>query len=284
MNSTLHQLNERTPLLLRSLRPQTKALVLHLFRRFMVGIDFTTCAILSTSGSALHQPIPKLFPNSRKPDHRPLSPVFGKPDSFPLTLRPPVFRKRSHCPLAAPVSDLPSGPPSLGLHPSASTAFGKPNYHPSQPSSSRPTSLRPPLFRKSVRRPSSPPSSSKPAPVSKPAHSALIPLDKPKRETLTPPSSSEPHGYLQISPAIQPLTPHSVASPSLGLRRAPFSNPSSKASTPSPSSPYDDNDITGIQNDIPAVSGLASTGLASYQRLFPKYNRCMSEKTRPKRG
>ena len=42
MNLTLHQLNERTALLLSSLQPQTKALVLHLVRLFMVGINSTT--------------------------------------------------------------------------------------------------------------------------------------------------------------------------------------------------------------------------------------------------
>jgi hypothetical protein len=193
------------------------------------------------SRSALRHPIQTLrLPVSRKPDRQPLSAFSGKPDHYNLPSRPLFFSKPSRCPLAAPLTDLPSGPPS----------------HPFTP-------LRPLSFCKPVRRPSSPPSLSNPrrrsfaAPIGKPAHS--------EDERLTPPSASEPRGYLQTSSAIQPLTPHSVASPSLGLRRASFSKPGSRAPTPGSSSSID---ITDIQKDIPAVS-CSLTGSAGYQRLFP---------------
>jgi hypothetical protein len=167
------------------------------------------------SRSALRQPIQTLrLPVSRKPDRQPLSAFSGKPDHFHLSSRPLSFSKPTRCPLAAPLTDLPSGPPS----------------HPFTP-------LCPLSFCKPVRRPFPPPSLSNPrresfaAPIGKPAHS--------EDEILTPPSSSEPRGYLQTSSAIQPLTPHSVASPSLALRRASFSKPGSRASTPGSSSSID---------------------------------------------
>ena len=169
----------------------------------------------------------------RQPIQKLLIPVSRKPDHYYLSSRPPFFSKPSRC------ANLPSDPPS----------------HSSTP-------LRPLSFCKHVCHPSSPPSLSSPrresftAPIGKPAHSA--------DEILTPPSSGEPRGYLQISSAIQPLTPHSVASPSLGPRHAFFSKPGSKASTPDSSSSID---ITGIQKDIPVSCSL--TGLAGYQRLFP---------------
>ena len=127
---------------------------------------------LRVSGLALRQPIQKLFPSCSKPDYRPLPPFYGEPGHCSLTSRP---RNPTRCPLAVSLDDLPSGPPSLGLHP-----------------------LGPP-FNKSKR-------------------------------------------------------------PSLRSR------PGSKALTPSSYS--DDDDITGIQKDMPAVSCSALTELARYQRLF----------------
>jgi hypothetical protein len=188
--------------------------------------------------------------------------------------------KPSHCCLAAPIGEPPSGPPSFGNRPSASIAFSKPVHRPLRPPSFskpiyrplRPPSfskpihrpLRPPVFSKPVRHPSAPPSVSAPnhesmaVPVSKPT--ALISLDNPMPEGLTLSSSRKPHGRPPISSPTHPLqssrqpsAPHLVASPSLGLPDLRHIPSCSK------SSPKTFHDTTSIRNDMPVVSCLTLT-------------------------
>ena len=219
-----------------------------------------TCDILhvvqkrkpSESDELEHPPAKRAYaPSSTQ---SPAIPPVHSADRYP-NLKPPSFSKPSHCALGVPL------------------ALDKPRRH---PSSSRPTSLRPPPpFSKPVQdvhHSSSPPYRRGPfaAPISKPAHSALSSLSNPKSKLLTPLSSSEPYGYLHISPVMQPLTSHSAVSPSLSLRPAlSFGKLGKEVAPPvSFSSCGGEDDITGVQEDIPAVSCPPLIGLAWYQH-FP---------------